>query len=795
MRRIDWYLFREILGPMTLGFLVYTFILLMQFLFSSAEMIIQRGLDVATVGKLMALILPSSVVLTIPMSLLFGILIAVGRLSSDSELVALRSCGVSLLSLYRPVLVLSACFALLNTYLMIEVLPNGNHTLQQLNLEILTKSISRQVQPRVFYEEWQGKILYVFDIPPGDARWHGVFLASNAPGSAENEVIVADWGQVNIDEDGERVVLHLENATTHKVDPKVPGSYNLSHHQRLATVLEDSFSSRQKANISASKSVREMNLRELRRRIADPQTSPEMRNLARVQVHKSFAIPLACLVFGLVALPLGFTNRRGSKASGFALSLGVILVYWVLLNNGEEAARYGKTDPALAMWLPNVLFAIIGVLLLVRRNRDKSLMLFRIDRWIRLDLWRKLDALTRRWQRSRQQRRQQRSMVRRTTAAPKGKRIVVRLPRLRLAFPNLIDRYIIQTFVSILLLVLLSGLVLYTVADLGEKVDEILKNRVPNHVVLTYYKYLSLQIIYDISPIVVLVTTLITFSLLSRNSELTAFKASGVSLFRLSIPALVMAAMVSTACIYLQSEVLPASNQRVAQLKDRIRGRETARTYRRADRQWLFGQGRYVYNYADYDEQHQVLSGLQVFEFDDQYHLSRRLYTRRARYDGKAWIFEGGWARAFDQGQRITFFETFEDARISDYRESPDYFSTEVRPPDQMSYPELQDYIAELEHRGQAVPELKVQLYNKIAFPVISLVMALVALPFAFRMGRQGALYSVGLSIVLGMVFMAVYVIFSTLGQASLLPPIVAVWSPSVVFATLALYLFLGVKT
>jgi len=112
-----------------------------------------------------------------------------------------------------------------------------------------------------------------------------------------------------------------------------------------------------------------------------------------------------------------------------------------------------------------------------------------------------------------------------------------------------------------------------------------------------------------------------------------------------------------------------------------------------------------------------------------------------------------------------------------------------------MRYGELKEYIQELKESGQAVPELQVELQNKIAFPVVSFIMAIVALPFSFRLGRQGALYGIGLSVVLGMVFMAIFVFFMKMGQAGALPPTVAVWSPSAVVALLSAYLFLGVRT
>lgn len=793
-RRLDRYILSEILGPLGLGFLVYTFILLLRFLFQSAEMIIRRGLPVSVVGELLVLTLPNIVVLTLPMSLLFGILIAVGRLSSDSELIAMRSCGISLLTLYRPILLMSAFFTVLNTLLMVYALPWGNTSLQQLRIEIATETVSQQVQPRVFYEEWPGKVVYVFEVPPGEKRWKGVFLAESIP-SGDNEVTIADWGEVRVDQGGEQVVLRLFNAIRHKVDLNAPDRYEISRHKRLDIILEDQFTTEQKAKVSITKGIRELTLEELNDLRQDPSATDEQRNLALVEIHKKFSIPAACLVFGLFALPLGINNRRGGKASGFALSVGVLVLYYILLSNGEEAARYGKLPAWVGMWGPNILLAAAGIFLLARRNRDKSLLLSRIDRFIREDVWSgllMLRGISRQKRRERRERREQRLEMRNRTGRP---RLVVLLPRPRIAFPNLLDRYVVRLFSMVFFLVALSGLSLVVIFDLVETIDEILKNKVPSGIILSYYKYLSLQLFYEIAPIIVLVTTLMTFSLLARTNEVTACKALGLSLYRLALPAIVAALLIALFNGYLETSVLPASNEKVAQLKDRIRGREAARTYRRADRQWLFGQGRYIYNYIHFDERRQSLQRLQVFDFDERHRLSRRLLTEEARYIGEdAWIFNSGWARSYEEVE-VASYSRFTDPKVVRFPETPDYFASEIRLPEQMRYGELKDYIGELKESGQNVPELEVQLYNKIAFPVVSLVMALVALPFAFRIGKQGALYGIGLSVVLGMVFFAIYILFTTLGEAGALPPAVAVWSPGAVFAILSIYLFLGVKT
>ncbi|MGD2114755.1 MAG: LPS export ABC transporter permease LptF, partial [Acidobacteriota bacterium] len=613
MRLLDRYLIREIIPPLGLSFLVYTFILLLDKLFDSAEMIIRRGLPVSTVGELLVLALPNMLVLTIPMALLLGVLLAVGRLSADSEIVALRATGVSLGRLYRPVLLLSVALFLMNTVLMLWVLPWGNHRLQLRTLEILTQSAASQVQPRIFLDDWENYIVYVFDVPDEGGPWRGVFVAESIPSTRENQVIMAQRGTLRLDDQGERVILDLANAQVHDADLSKPDSYQTSNYRTLQHVLEDEFASGQRAEIVASKGVRELDLEEIREWIHDPARSPALRRLARVELHKRFSIPFACVAFGIFALPLGFGNRRGGKAHGFIWAFGVILAYWIMLDTGEKSAEAGNIPPWLAMWAPNILGVVLGLFLLIRRNRDKSLMISRVDRWIRRDLWSHLLFWRRRRKRRVEARRSEREARRRGRREPQ---VVLRLPRLRVGFFSIIDRYLVRVFSGIFTLVLLSCLSIFVVADLTGMADEIMKNDVPGDVVGSYYLYSLPQMAYDLSPIIVLVATLITFSVLSRSNEVMAFKALGVSLFRLALPVTLTALAVTAGVVLLEWKILPASNEQATRLEDRIRGRETVRNYRRADRQWLFGPDRYIYNYLHYDAANQSLQRLQVFELD-----------------------------------------------------------------------------------------------------------------------------------------------------------------------------------
>ncbi|MCP4204708.1 MAG: YjgP/YjgQ family permease [bacterium] len=792
---LDRYLMREIAGPLFLGFFAYTFILLVQFLFRSAEMIIRRGVPASQIGELLVLTLPNIIVLTIPMSFLFAVLVAIGRMSSDSEMVALRSSGVNLWRLLRPIVAIGTLLMIVNGFLMLDTLPKGNAELQDLRLRILTSSASRQVEPRVFYEEWRGLMIYVFEAIPGDDEWTGVFVAKVLPGSG-NEISVAQRGEMRADPTNpDRLILKLVEGVEHKVNLRDAEQYETRRYEEVNQVLEDPLATAANLKRRSSRGLRELTVPELRARLKDPSLPDELRNLANVEIHKKFALPAACLIYGLLALPLGIQKARGGRGTGFGLSLAVIILHYVMMSNGEEAARYGRMPAWLSMWLPNLLLGTLGLILLLRKNEDQPLLPGPIDYWLRSSVVPRVHKLVRMF------RRRKKTATHRVGGAPPRARsgavpggLVLRIPKILVRFPNLMDRYIGRLFASVFALVLLSGLTLFSISDLTEKIDEILDNEIPLTTVLDYYKYASVQIGFDVAPIAILVTILVIFGVLSRTNEIIAAKSLGISVYRLAVPALGTALLVSLLGGWLQERVLPAANQRAAQLNDEIRGRELVHSYRRGDRNWLFGQDRYIYNYLNYDTEAKQLHRLQIFEFDSDHRLISRLYAEKARYVGDGWVFENVWTRSFN-GLTQTGYQPVLKNAIGQFPETPEFFESEIRTPDALSYRALKSYIGELEASGQAVPELWTQLHYKVSYPATFLVMGFVALPFAFRMGRKGALYGIGLGLVLGMVFLATVAFCSTLGETGALPPRLAVWAPSLAFMLLSLYTFLGVET
>jgi LPS export ABC transporter permease LptG len=813
MKILTRYIFKEMLGPTALGFAFYTFIILMKNLFDFAGMIIKRSLPASTVGRLLFLSLPHIVVLTVPMSLLFGILIAVGRLSSDSEIIAMRALGISTRTIYRPVFLFSFLVFLLNLYLMNFVLPRGNSELQALRSEIFTSQIEKEVRPRVFYDDYENLTIFVNDVDPKTLLWKGVFIAdsrttdetrtgttSNTPTIAQqvqdahsqaaqgssilpqrssNKIIVSESGNLAILKPSNQIWLNLRTAETHLWDPKKPDRYDLNSNKVQRMRLPDKYSD---AIGGYQRSLREMSFRELMEQARWSQYSHdadarETYWAAKVEMNKMFAIPFACIVFGILGLPLGITNRRGGKSSGFSLSIAIILIYYVMINNGEHLADTGKIGPAVAMWTPNLLLLGLGIYLLIRANRDSG------GRKSDVGIFRRaIQAI--------------KSRKRRGMAASVVDEEPAILSRFDITFPNTLDRYIIREFLKILLMVLISTAALFIIVDYTDLSGDIRTNHIALHTVASYYRFLIFQILNYTLPISVLVSTLVTFGIFSKNNEVTAFKSGGMSLYRAALPIIGIALAISVLA-YLQLDyVLPYSNQRVEELRNRIKAKKNAHVATpHQQRLWFLGKGRYIINFLAYDRDKQQLSQVQVFELHPtKFRLTRRVYAEHARWDGTGWEFSNGWMRSFGDDDSTVLTPITTPIRLF-YSERPEDFATEARAPDQMTFAQLRRYVETIRRSGYAAEELTVKLYTKTSWPFISVVMALIALPFAFRIGKRGALYGVGIGLLLGIVYWMVFAVFTKFGEVGNLPPALSAWSANILFSIGAVYMFLNVET
>jgi LPS export ABC transporter permease LptG len=318
---------------------------------------------------------------------------------------------------------------------------------------------------------------------------------------------------------------------------------------------------------------------------------------------------------------------------------------------------------------------------------------------------------------------------------------------------------------------------------------------------LEYLWWASPQFLYYVLALAVLLAALVTIGLLTKNSELVVMRACGVSLYRTALPLLVFAALAGAILFAIQERVLPSTNRRAEQLRHVIRG-FSPQTFDVLNRKWVVGRNGEIYHYQYYDPRRRQLNGLSVFEFDASSHrIARRLFAVQASYDPEAsrsegqaiWRMNVGWIREFSERLEVTKYTALADARMP--LEAADYFVTEAPEPDRMNYRQLGRYINDLRASGYHVLEHEVALQRKLAFPLVTMIMTLIAVPFAVTTGRRGAMYGIGVGIVLALTYWTMISVFAAIGAAGSIHPALAAWAPNLLFGAAAAYLLLTVRT
>lgn len=792
---IDTYVIREILPPTGLGLLLFTFILLLQQITLLTGILVSRGADFATILRIFVNLLPSIFATTIPMAFLLGVLLAFGRLASDSEIVALRASGVSAARLLRPVLALATACTLVTLYTMAVALPRANQTYREVFYSVIVSRAKTTVKPRIFFDDLlPGMVLYVADVSTATGEWKDVFI-HDVRVPQKPQLILARSGRLVIDDVSQRVQLSLKHGSIHSVDPTRPEVYE---NQRFAEGdFPLSFDAVFK-RLPLTKGDREMSLAELSAKVRELRAQGKgPKETARFQVewHKKFAIPAACLVFGLLGLGLSLGSKKEARSAAFGLSIAVIFVYYVIIRLGEQAGDTGLMSPFLAMWGANLVLGAIAVTLLVLNHREAA--------------FDPLDPAHYRLLVPRLKRREPGAAAARPSAPrrhrPGQPAVVLRVPRLALPLPGLLDRYILRQYLGHLSLVAAGFWAIYFLAHFLDLFDDIQQNRVKGAVVVHYYAFYAPFILNLTAPVAVLVAVLVTYGVLARRNEITAMKAGGLSLYRISFPAVAMGAVFSLALFCLGEFILPHTNKIAARDFNVIKGRPP-QSSSFLQRRWILGSDGRFYNY-DYlaegarpEEQSATSStagsvslfGLSVYDVDPKsWELRERIFVNRAAWSDGVYDLDRGWRRSF--GPQASF-KAFEDARSREF-EPPSYFKKEERDSDTLRFDELRQHIASLERLGLDVVKLKVQLNRKLAFPLVALVMTLIGIPFSFVVARRGALYGIGLSIVLAILYWACLQIFEALGNNALLPPLLAAWAPNLLFGVAGLYLMLTLET
>ncbi len=778
MRLLSRTILRELVVTALLGAVLFTFLIFLLRARPLFEFLVRSTGPHSTVAYLFLLVLPQSLPFTIPLGVLIATLITLSRMSTDGEIIAMRAAGVPGRRVVPPILFFGFVAMGIAAASSLWLTPWAIRERYRIENQLINGGLTSDVQPRVFEEQFPNTILYVTDVTAGaTGRWKKIFLADITPpetrpaGSAERgdgpRITLASEAIVVADPALSRLQLSLRNGSTYEA-----GKETADYHITAFPAGDQALQARKPVEVRATVSTVGMDTVPLyRQAYHDATLSPTAQLDARIELHQRLALPWACVLMALVGVPLGITRRRAGKSAAVVMTAVLAFLYYMARISFVNLARKGTLSPEAAMWLPNVLFAIGGMVMIVRLERPGDLDLIGAVsarlRWFRRPLH--LERI-------------------------EPKMWLARMPLL----PQVTDTYVLSSFLFYFLLLLASFVLMFQVFTFFELLSDIIKNHVSMDRVLTYHLFLTPRLIYELTPFAVLTAILVAFGILTKHNEVTALKACGVSVYRLAAPILLAGAVLSASLFAFDHYWVPEADRRQDAIRAEIKGRP-AQTFLRPDRRWISGLHDRMFYYKYFDQGERVMLGVNIYEIDPvRFRLKRHISAERARWEPRltAWVFQNGWSRDMN-GNNVTRFDNFSgDTRtFPELEEPPDYFVKEVKQSRQMNFRELGAYIGELQQSGFDTIPLQVQLQKKFSVPLFALIMVMVSTPFAFLTGNRGAMAGVGISLVIAIVYWSVGQVFEQFGNLSQLPVQIAAWSPDAIFSLAGLYFLARLKT
>ena len=358
---------------------------------------------------------------------------------------------------------------------------------------------------------------------------------------------------------------------------------------------------------------------------------------------------------------------------------------------------------------------------------------------------------------------------------------------------RVLHRYVIREYLKIFSLSLSSLLLIYIIVLFFQKVDLFVRYKAPFHLIFLYLLYKIPEVVFQWTlPYGVLLATLLTLGTLSRHSEITAMKAGGVSLYRITFPLFFIVFFIGL-CSFLGNEYLvPLTNHKTRYLLSVQLRKEPPASFFKNYKIW-YRSDHHIFNIQLLDPKKKALKGVTLYEFDDQFRCLQRIDASEVKWINGKWKFYDGSVRDFDEGGSIQT-TPFRELEIS-LPENWESFESIERQSREMSYTELRTYIQRIQSAGYDSTRYLVELYAKLSYPFLNLIMILIGVPFALKTGRSGGVaLSIGVSVLIGFAYGITFYVFLSFGKSGVLSPFLSAWIPTILFGLTGIFTLMSIR-
>ncbi len=360
------YLATEMLGPFFASFLIMNCVFFLVKLIPFLNFVLDLNIGFADFIRLFSYLFPNIFLYSIPMAAMMGVTIGFARLSSDSEILALKASGISMYQILPPVIIVAALIALLTSFISIKLIPSSAVAMKQLSYELLKEKISNGIKEHVFTEALGDVVVFVEKIDKTTGEWKNVWV-SDMRGAENPTITMASTGNMSSSVENMMVSIVLRNGSLHKPGNDSAQIVQFGQYRiNIPLHLPETKATRQKKSA--------LTMEELRQEAQQPNIDIENKRKVLIEFHKRLVLPVGCLMISLLGLPLGLQARPGKKAIGIQAGLAIFVLYYIFFTFGKALAEEGTLPVWLAMWSPNILFFCLAIFWIIRVANEQPLI-------------------------------------------------------------------------------------------------------------------------------------------------------------------------------------------------------------------------------------------------------------------------------------------------------------------------------------------------------------------------------------------------------------------------------------